>query len=78
METITLNNGVEIPQTELGVFQTTDPTICKQSVMSALSVGYRLFDTAACNGNEQAVGETLFESGISRNEFFSNKKNCAA
>ena len=70
MECITLNNGVEMPLEGLGVFQVTDEGECKRAVSEALDAGYRLIDTAACYGNERAVGEALAESGIARKDAF--------
>ena len=70
MDTVLLNNGVEMPLLGFGVFQITDHNLCKQSVLTALKTGYRLIDTAACYGNERAVGEAISESGIPRNEIF--------
>lgn len=70
METIVLNSGVEMPQTGLGVFQVTDERECEQSVRAALEAGYRLIDTAACYGNERAVGAALKASGVARQDAF--------
>ena len=64
MDTITLNNGVEMPLLGFGVFQITDQEVCKRSVLTALELGYRLVDTAACYGNERAVGSAIATSGI--------------
>lgn len=66
MDTIQLNHGITMPQQGLGVFQVTDQSVCKESVLTALQTGYRLIDTAACYGNERAVGEAVRESGIAR------------
>ena len=74
MDTIRLNNGIEMPQQGLGVFQVTDQSVCKESVLTALQTGYRLIDTAACYGNERAVGEAVRESGIAREELFLTSK----
>ena len=71
---IQLNNGVKMPPLGFGVFQITDQTICKQSVLTALRTGYRLIDTAACYGNEKAVGEAIRESGLDRKELFLTSK----
>lgn len=70
MDTITLNNGVEMPLEGLGVFQVTDEAVCERSVTAALRAGYRLVDTAACYGNERAVGAALRASGVTRDEVF--------
>jgi len=67
---IQLNNGIDMPLLGFGVFQITDQTVCKQSVLTALQTGYRLIDTAACYGNEKAVGEAIRESGLDRKELF--------
>ena len=74
MDTIQLNNGVTMPLMGLGVFQVTDQQVCKASVLSALKTGYRLIDTAACYGNEKAVGEAIRESGLDRKELFLTSK----
>ena len=74
MDTIQLNNGVVMPLMGLGVFQVTDQQVCKGSVLSALRTGYRLIDTAACYGNEKAVGEAIRESGLDRKELFLTSK----
>nr|WP_225420939.1 hypothetical protein [Companilactobacillus keshanensis] len=57
MKTINLNNDVKIPALGFGVFQIPDLDQCEESVLNALSTGYRLLDTAAAYGNEQAVGK---------------------
>lgn len=74
MKKIILNNNVEIPQTGLGVFQITNQNECKACVADAVKIGYRLFDTAACYGNEKAVGEAIRESGVLREELFLTSK----
>ena len=74
MQTIRLNNHVEIPQLGFGVFQITDEEECRSSVLTALQTGYRLIDTAACYGNERAVGEAVKESGIAREDVFLTSK----
>lgn len=70
MDFTTLNNGVEMPLEGLGVFQVTDEGECKRAVSEALDAGYRLFDTAACYGNERAVGAALAESDVAREDAF--------
>lgn len=70
MDTITLNNGIEMPLEGLGVFQVTDEVVCERAVRTALDAGYRLVDTAACYGNERAVGAALTQSGVPREEVF--------
>ena len=68
MEYFTLYNGVKIPSLGFGTFQITDNEICIKSVLTALESGYRMIDTAACYGNEKAVGEAVAESGIARQD----------
>jgi len=70
---ITLNNGVEIPQLGFGVFQI-DPAETKEAVRTALEVGYRHIDTAEMYGNEEGVGQAVRESGIDRGEIFVTSK----
>lgn len=68
MEYFTLYNGVKIPSLGFGTFQITDNEICIKSVLTALESGYHMIDTAACYGNEKAVGEAVAESGIARQD----------
>ena len=70
MEMIRLNNGVEMPQEGLGVFQIEDQTLCEQVVLDALKAGYRMIDTAAAYGNEEAVGRAVKKSGVPREKIF--------
>lgn len=74
MQKVTLNNGVEMPILGFGVFQIPDEAECERSVSDALSVGYRLIDTAASYGNEEAVGNALRLSGVPREELFITTK----
>ena len=62
MQTLTLNNGVEMPALGLGVFQT-PPEKTRSDVETALATGYRHIDTAAAYGNEREVGEAVRKSG---------------
>jgi 2,5-diketo-D-gluconate reductase A len=71
---VTLNNGVQMPLVGFGVYQIPDPQECERSVSDALSVGYRLIDTAAAYGNEEAVGHALTRSGVPREELFITTK----
>jgi diketogulonate reductase-like aldo/keto reductase len=71
--TLTLNNGVDIPNIGLGVFQT-PPEETVAAVAEALRVGYRHIDTAAAYGNETQVGEGIRASGLSRDEIFIETK----
>lgn len=74
MDKIVLNNGIEMPLLGFGVFQITDKGTCENSVLTALKTGYRMIDTAACYGNERAVGKAIQKSGISREEVFISSK----
>ncbi|MGD5570936.1 aldo/keto reductase, partial [Xanthomonas citri pv. citri] len=74
MKNIVLNNGVEMPILGFGVFQVTDLAECERSVRDAIDSGYRLLDTAASYGNEQAVGKAIREHGIGRKELFVTTK----
>jgi diketogulonate reductase-like aldo/keto reductase len=74
MQTVTLNNGVEMPLLGFGVFQVPDAVQCEQVVSDALTAGYRLIDTAAAYLNEEAVGKAIRKSGISRKELFVTTK----
>src|SRR5271170_5148359 len=74
METVTLNNGVKMPILGFGVFQVTDLSECERSVIDAIETGYRLLDTAASYGNEQAVGAAIKKSGIAREDLFVTTK----
>ncbi|MEV6262121.1 aldo/keto reductase [Streptomyces sp. NPDC051784] len=73
MQTLTLNNGVEMPALGLGVFQTPpDETIA--AVKDALDLGYRHIDTAAAYGNEREVGQAIRDSGVPRDDVFVETK----
>ncbi|WP_116451968.1 aldo/keto reductase [Blastococcus litoris] len=71
--TITLNNGVEIPQLGFGVYQV-PPEDTADVVSVALEIGYRHIDTAEMYGNEKGVGEAVARSGIDRAEIFVTSK----
>lgn len=72
--TVTLNNGVDMPLLGFGVFQIPDADECERAVSDALSTGYRLIDTAAAYGNEEAVGNAIKRSGVPREELFITTK----
>lgn len=59
MDVVSVVNGIKIPMVGLGVFQIKDHQICKDAVIDAIKNGYRLIDTAASYGNEQALGEAI-------------------
>lgn len=73
MDYITLNNGVKMPILGYGVYQT-PPEDTERAVSDALSLGYRLIDTAASYGNEEGVGRAIRESGIKREDIFLTTK----
>lgn len=73
METVTLNNDVEMPIVGFGVFQIPDSET-QAAVEAALEAGYRHLDTAASYGNEQAVGAAIKASGLPREELFVTTK----
>lgn len=73
MQTVTLNNGVEMPILGFGVFQV-DNDQTQQAVEAALAAGYRSIDTAAAYGNEEAVGAAIKASGIARDDLFITTK----
>lgn len=70
MEEVNLNNGITMPLEGFGVFQITDPQECEEATWGALKAGYRMIDTAAAYGNEEAVGRAIRKSGIPREEIF--------
>lgn len=74
MKKVILNNGVEMPILGFGVFQVPDLSECEKAVVEAIETGYRLIDTAASYGNEEAVGNAIKRSGISREELFITTK----
>ncbi|MBQ6083760.1 MAG: aldo/keto reductase [Bacteroidales bacterium] len=69
MQNIRLSNGVEMPVLGYGVFQV-PPQEAERCVSDALSVGYRLIDTAQAYANEEGVGEAVAKSGIKREDIF--------
>jgi 2,5-diketo-D-gluconate reductase A len=71
--TITLNNGVDIPQLGFGVFQI-DPDDTERATLEALEVGYRHIDTAEMYRNEAGVGQAVRASGLDRSEIFVTSK----
>jgi diketogulonate reductase-like aldo/keto reductase len=73
LETLTLNNGVQMPALGLGVFQT-PPEETRAAVTAALETGYRHIDTAAAYGNEREVGDAIKSAGLDRDEVFVETK----
>jgi len=74
MQTIKLNNDVEIPILGFGVFQIADPAECERSVVDAIEVGYTHIDTAASYMNEEAVGRGIKQSDVAREKLFITTK----
>lgn len=74
MELITLNNDIKMPKIGYGVFRMTDAFACEEAVLQAIHAGYRLIDTAAAYGNEEAVGRAIRRSGVPREELFITTK----
>ena len=70
---ITLNNGVAIPQLGFGVYQVT-PAETVEATVTAFEVGYRHIDTAQMYGNEKQVGEAIRTAGLDRDEVFVTSK----
>ncbi|QIB48287.1 aldo/keto reductase [Streptomyces aureoverticillatus] len=73
MDDATLNNGLEMPLLGFGVYQI-PPEQTEQAVTEALAAGYRLLDTAAAYGNEEAVGRAIKSSGVPREDLFVTTK----
>ena len=69
MQYTTLSNGIQMPLLGYGVFQV-PPEEAERCVADALSVGYRLIDTAQAYFNEEGVGAAIAKSGIPREEIF--------
>lgn len=74
IQTVKLNNGVEIPILGFGVFQITDPAECERCVVDAIQTGYCHIDTAASYQNEEAVGRGIKQSGVDREILFITTK----
>lgn len=69
MNEIKLSNGVLMPQMGYGVYLI-EPEDCERCVMDAISVGYRMIDTAQAYLNEEAVGKAWRKSGVRREDLF--------
>lgn len=70
---LTLNNGVEMPQLGFGVWQVPDDEAAK-AVGTAIESGYRSIDTASVYGNEEGTGKAVASSGVAREELFVTTK----
>ena len=69
MTYVTLNNGLKMPQVGYGVYQV-EPTEAERCVLDAISVGYRMIDTAQIYHNEEGVGNAIAKCGVPREELF--------
>ena len=69
VQTIQLNNGVDMPLLGYGVFKVA-PEDAERCVSEALEAGYRMIDTAQAYGNEAGVGAAIAKSGIKREDIF--------
>ena len=74
MQTVKLNNGIEMPILGFGVYQIEDQALCEQCVYDAIEAGYRSIDTAAAYYNEEAVGKAIKRSGVPREDLFITTK----
>ncbi|MEI5994286.1 aldo/keto reductase [Candidatus Enterococcus mansonii] len=74
MQTVKLNNDVEMPILGFGTYQITDPKEAEQAVIDAIKAGYRHIDTAQSYMNEQAVGWGIAASGVPREDLFITTK----
>lgn len=74
MQTVILNNGIEMPILGYWVFQIADLEECERCVYDAIQTWYRLIDTAASYGNEEAVGKAIKRSWVPREELFITTK----
>lgn len=72
--TVTLNNGVQMPAIGFGVFRLNKMEECEEAVVQAIKSGYRLIDTASAYENEEAVGRAIRRSGVPRKELFVTTK----
>ncbi|THA79428.1 aldo/keto reductase [Streptomyces sp. A0642] len=70
---LTLNNGVEMPQLGFGVWQVPDDE-AETAVVTAIESGYRSIDTAAIYQNEVGTGKAIAASGVARDELFVTTK----
>lgn len=73
-DTVTLNNGVDMPKFGLGVYKVEEGQIAVDAVKIALEHGYRSIDTASFYQNEVSVGQGIKESGVPRKDIFLTSK----
>ncbi|WP_405455937.1 aldo/keto reductase [Streptomyces sp. NBC_00101] len=71
--TLSLNNGVDMPQLGFGVWQVPDEE-AERAVATAIEAGYRSIDTAAIYGNESGTGKAIATAGVAREELFVTTK----
>lgn len=73
-DTVTLNNGVDMPKFGLGVYKVDEGQTAVDAVKAALENGYRSIDTASFYKNEVSVGQGIKESGVPRKDIFLTSK----
>lgn len=72
--TVTLNNGIQMPQVGLGVYMIAGDAATERAVSDALKLGYRHIDTAHAYQNERGVGRAIQKSGIAREDIWVTSK----
>src|SRR5690625_4343785 len=73
-QSVTLNNGVEMPVLGFGVWKTKDGDEVFHVVKTSIETGYRSIDTASVYGNETGVGKAIQASGIPTSDLFVTTK----
>lgn len=73
-QTLTLNNGIEMPLLGLGSYKTTDSGEADSAIRSAIRAGYRMIDTASAYKNEDIIGRAIKAASVSRKELFITSK----
>ena len=74
MKTVKLHNGISMPQFGLGTFKTENGQTAYDTVKYALDLGYRHIDTAQMYGNEDSIGDAIYDSKIKREDLFITTK----
>lgn len=74
MDFVELRNGVKVPALGFGTYKIKSDEEIEETILTALQVGYRHFDTAAIYGNEEGIGKAIKKSGIKREEIFLTSK----
>ncbi|MDF4142135.1 aldo/keto reductase [Lactobacillus kefiranofaciens] len=72
-KTITLNNGIKMPQIQLGTWLINNDDV-RKTIRQAIEVGYRAIDTAKDYGNETGVGKGIWNSDVERSDIFLTTK----